>query len=187
MRWFWYPHCKIAGCDAKTPAYWRLSLWSYRCGSSRIKRLQIDTQVLCAVLELQDVTFQSIGVSSGIAWSCYTQDAAFLRMERHTHLISHSANKLRSSCSASQSDWSSICLYTMRSSAKSLVFDAILSGRSFMKRRKSRGPRTDPCSKGRSEKLGDNSPGHNAVLSWTQQRHWQISNHQGHFLSVKTY
>ena len=37
-----------------------------------------------------------------------------------------------------------ICLYTMQSSAKSLEFEVILSGRSLMNRRKSMGPSTDP-------------------------------------------
>ena len=67
----------------------------------------------------------------------------FWRWNAISQLVSHSANLLRS-FSASQSDWSLICLYTMESSAKCLVFEAILSGRSVIKRTKSKGPSTDP-------------------------------------------
>ena len=60
------------------------------------------------------------------------------------HLVSHSASILRSSWSASQSEMPLICLHTMQSSAKSLEFEVILSGRSLMNMRKSIGPSTDP-------------------------------------------
>ena len=60
------------------------------------------------------------------------------------HLVSHSASILRSSWSASQSEMPLISLYPMQSSAKSLEFGVILSGRSLMNRRKSIGPSTDP-------------------------------------------
>ena len=86
-------------------------------------------------------SFQSIVRSGGGAWSCYSQDTTLLREER---LVSHSANLLRSSCSASQSDWSLICQYTMQSSAKRLVFEEILSGRLLKKKWKSKGPSNDP-------------------------------------------
>ena len=61
------------------------------------------------------------------------------------HDFSHFWRLFRSSCSSLVSSGLIIVRYNSESSAKSLVVDDTHSGRSFIKTRKSRGPRTDPC------------------------------------------
>ena len=60
------------------------------------------------------------------------------------HFDSHSAKASRSCCRTAQSLRSCIGLYTMQSSANKRVLEMILSGRSFMNRRNSNGPSTEP-------------------------------------------
>ena len=58
------------------------------------------------------------------------------------HFESHCAKVLRSSCNTTQSSGLSICRYTIQSSAKSLVFEVILSGRSLINNKNSNSPIT---------------------------------------------
>ena len=60
------------------------------------------------------------------------------------HFFSQAASLFRSSCSMSQSCWDLICLYKIRSSAKSRVLDWTQSGRSLINSRNNNGPRTVP-------------------------------------------
>ena len=61
------------------------------------------------------------------------------------HLFFHSAIASRSCCRTAQSLRSCIGLYTMQASANKRILEMILSGRSFMNSRNSKGPSTEPC------------------------------------------
>ena len=128
MRWLWYPHYKTSDSSTRAPA----ALCPCQCEFSRImKTASQHPGILCYL----GAPGCGLSVNSGIWQGCVILSCSELHFwgwNAIPHLVSHSANLLTPSCSASQSDWSLICLYMMQSSAKSLVFEAILSGRSFL-------------------------------------------------------
>ena len=62
------------------------------------------------------------------------------------HISSYIASSLKSSCSWRQSCIDLTVRYIIQSSAKSLVLEVTVSGRSLMNIRNSKGSRTVPCS-----------------------------------------
>ena len=94
------------------------------------------------------------------------------------HLDSHSAKASRSCCRTEQSLWSYIGLYTMQSSANKRVLEMILSGRSLINSRNSKGPGTEPS--GIPLTTGTLSEKHpSTVTLWVMSRrneviHWWV-------------
>ena len=85
------------------------------------------------------MSFQSVRGSGN------TQDAALLRVKRHTPIgfsFGQGMRVLLKNCAVFLVSYRSI---KMQSSAKSWILELILSGRSFMNSRKSKGLSTKPC------------------------------------------
>ena len=93
------------------------------------------------------MSFQAVGVFDRERDLVMLKTLHFWGWNAIPHFGSHSARELRSSWSIKQSSGLLICRYTMQSSAKSLVLETILSGRSLINNKNHTGQckRTGGC------------------------------------------